>query len=435
MSETENTMYQSLEIKHKNQLSFLKDKFQLDGDKALFDGSNVLVVAGTGCGKSTLAEFAILLGLETKRYVVLTVPVIALALQYYCQYNKQYNKEKIIVGLKTGNHIINPDAQVLIVTAEVLENELNQTEIKKEYENCIVIMDEVHNINNSDRGKVWENTIATLPPKSNILMLSATIDSPEKFTKEISLMRSHETKLVTKYGRTVPLRVKLVNLRNIYKDTNFPRDDDFIEVTNTITKTFDSLEYDKWKREYIKDKSSTFHKLNQLIKMIRLHDGFPAIDFIFSKKMCHKLANSVDSTLLDSAEIAEMKHTLKQQLGPYYNTLQTLECFAEYERLLLKGISYHHSGMLPILRELTEILFRQKKIKLVFATETLAIGVNMPTRSVIFHDFTKPSKNGFVNIKQDSYGQMSGRAGRRGMDTEGTVYICPFRADKILPSF
>lgn len=414
---------------HQKWFRYPYDTFQKKGLEAIVNGYNLLVTAGTGCGKSVLAEFAMIAGIESDRKVWVTVPTIALANQFYNSYAPQFNNYDgtfvVRVGLITGNNTINNMGSILIVTAEVLRNKLrtNPTEM----ENILVVMDEVHNINTMERGTVWEETIATLPKSAQLVMLSATIDSPNKFISYIEKATGCRTQHTFNNKRVVPLHILVPELRTITENTNYPRDEDFIELMNTDAKdSFAISTYETWKKEYVLNTKSTGHKLSCLTSMLRIHDKFPAIIFAFSRKRNEEYANTISTNLLTSCESTEMKHDVKRMLGrAMYESLYTLESFRNLEAMLCKGVAYHHGGMLPILKELVEMLFREKKIKLLFATETLAVGVNMPTRTVVFTDLKKPTQNGFTLIGSDVYGQMSGRAGRRGMDTKGFVVWCP----------
>jgi superfamily II RNA helicase len=422
-----------LEDKHKQFFPHTKDSFQLNADHAIVEGHNVLVTAGTGCGKSAVIDFAIVYSIEKNIKIYITVPTIALANQFFNSYSKVFNTygsdEEFVarVGLITGNNTINDIGSVLVVTAEVLRNKI-QSNPEEGFDEMMVVMDEVHNINRTERGRVWEETISSLPSNAQLVMLSATIASPEKFIEYVETATGRKTIHTFNHRRVVPLHILVPYLRTITTNTSYPRDGDFIELLNTNNKdAYHVRKYDDWKKDMETNKMSIGHRLICLTNMLRLHDKFPAIIFAFSRRRNEEYANMILSlNLLTSCESTEMKHDIKRIVGKArYDSLQTLESFRNLESLLVKGIAYHHGGLIPILKDLVEILFREKKIKLLFATETLAVGVNMPTRSVVFTDLKKPTKNGFMFIGSDIYGQMSGRAGRRGMDNKGFVFWCP----------
>jgi superfamily II RNA helicase len=429
--------------------------FQKYAIEAILEGHHVLVTAHTGSGKTLPAEFAIQHFVKMGKKVIYTSPIKALSNQKYYEFSQKY--PTISFGLFTGDIKTNPDADVLIMTTEILMNYLFtsldiseqnkssnlQFQINIQNDLSCVIFDEVHYINDADRGQVWEKTILMLPPQIQMIMLSATIDNPAGFAEWCE--RGNNNKIVylasTNY-RVVPLshygflttteaifkQVKDKELQQEIRDTtnkliplqtekgNF-QDTGYRNIVK-MTKLFESKEL-RMKRQ---------HVLNQLALFLRDREMLPAIVFVFSRKNVELCAKEITVPLLEDdskvsyivrrecEQIIRKLPNFQEYLNlPEYNTLVTL---------LERGIGIHHSGMIPILREIVELMISKKYIKMLFATESFAIGLDCPIRTAVFTSLTKFDGNGERYLMSHEYTQMAGRAGRRGIDTIGYVVHC-----------
>jgi antiviral helicase SKI2 len=445
--------------------SYELSNFQKWAIKAIVDGDHILITAHTGSGKTLPAEFAInyFTSQNPKKKIIYASPIKALSNQKLYDFRKKY--PHISFGLLTGDCKDNPDADVLIMTTEILRNTLfnkkivnNSSEksiplsfdINIDTELAAVIFDEVHYINDFERGSVWEQSILLLPPHIQLIMLSATIDKPEKFAMWIeneknkqNLQISKKMYLAPTYERVVPLThyMWLNTNSTINKCTkNTPFETLINEYTNKPIiikepneKFIDSNYYNVQNiLEYI-DKNRFFvkrpHVLNNLIKYLKDNNMLPAITFIFSRKHVELAAKEISHCLfetnskLPSTVHKECENILRAKLTNYKEYLYLPE-YINIIELLKKGIAIHHAGMMPILREMVELLFEKGYIKLLFATETFAVGINMPTKTVIFSGLTKYNGTSMRQLYSHEYTQMAGRAGRRGIDTVGNVIHC-----------
>ena len=445
-----NSIYQD----YFNNYDFSLSDFQKYAIQAVVEGHHVLVTAHTGSGKTLPAEFALNYFVEKRKRLIYTSPIKALSNQKYSEFSRKY--PHISFGLMTGDIKINPDADVLIMTTEILMNALFLQTLDSELTNtgldfnidlkeelACVVFDEVHYINDVDRGQTWEKTILMLPKHVQMIMLSATIDSPEKFAKWAERDdRSKEVFLASTHKRVVPLThygyltinesaVKLIKdkateqdiRKNIHKLIKLKSpggefNEDGYTTLQRLTKIF------KDRSVYVKRK----HALNNLAKYLNENEMLPAISFIFSRKMVEQCASEITVPLLedDSKVPYVVRKECEQIVRKLPNFKEYLE-LPEYEqlvRLLEKGIGIHHSGMIPILREIVEIMISKKVIKLLFATESFAIGLDCPIKTAIFSSMTKFDGRNERYLLPHEYTQMAGRAGRRGIDKIGHVVHC-----------
>jgi len=301
----------------------------------------------------------------------------------------------------------------------------------------VVVMDEIHYINDPHRGHVWERSIMSLPKNIQIVALSATLSEPQNFADWMSARRP--TKIIQRTDRHVPLYV------GVYDN------DKFVEIMNTHSSS-KKLESSVYANLY-KNSFLTENKLFSLIRTLDKQDKLPAIIFMMSRKKCIEMASSISWNLLAGKRpeekefhdeydflyqkeeyehkvksIINHQHTLiNKYLGPYKEILNKINGFHEFLKMIGNGIAYHHAGMLPILREFVEILFQNRLLKIVFATETLGVGINMPARTVVLTQLNKPtgSDSEMRTLRTDEFWQMAGRAGRRGIDTQGFVVYFP----------
>ena len=425
--------------------------FQKYAIEAIVKEQHVLVTAHTGSGKTLPAEFAINHLVKQNKKVIYTSPIKALSNQKYSEFRRKY--PHISFGLVTGDIKINPDADVLIMTTEILMNSLFiqgsenvsdlEFNININNELACVVFDEVHYINDQDRGQTWEKTILMLPKHIQMVMLSATIDSPERFakwaerddpTKEVYLASTHKRVVpLTHYGylTNTESSIKLLKDKalekdvrnNIHKlikiqDEHGKFNNDGYKSLARLTKMFNQ------KSMYVKRK----HVLNNLSSFLHENNMLPAIAFVFSRKMVEQCASEITVPLLEDdskipynvanecEQIVRKLPNFKEYLElPEYNTLV---------KLLEKGIGIHHSGMIPILREIVEIMISKNYIKLLFATESFAIGLDCPIKTAIFSSTTKFDGRSHRTLLSHEYTQMAGRAGRRGIDKVGHVVHC-----------
>mgnify|MGYP006417333697 CR=1 FL=1 len=428
--------------------------FQKYAIEAIVDGQHILVTAHTGSGKTLPAEFAIEYFAQKGKKIIYTSPIKALSNQKYSEFSRKY--PHISFGLLTGDIKINPDADVLIMTTEILMNALfiqTQNDIKNEFalqfkidintDLACVVFDEVHYINDVERGQTWEKTILMLPKHIQMVMLSATIDAPERFAKWAE--RGDNTKqvyLASTNHRVVPLShygfmttnegvIKMIKDKAIQKDirdntnTLIPIQTDKGKYLETGYKTLARLS-GIFKTQSAFTKRT--HVLNNLALFLKEREMLPAIGFVFSRKNVESCAESITIPLLeDDSKVAyTVRRECEQIIRKLPNFSEYLE-LPEYNQvvsLLEKGIGIHHSGMIPILREIVEIMISKKYVKLLFATESFAIGLDCPIRTAIFTGIHKFDGVNERILMAHEYTQMSGRAGRRGIDTIGHVVHC-----------
>lgn len=421
--------------------------FQKTAIRAIVDGHHSLSCVPTGSGKTLPALFAIDYFTRLGKKVIYTSPIKALSNQKYYEFSQKF--PTLSVGLLTGDIKTNPTGNVLIMTAEILQNILvSKTSSMMEYVNVerdvgCIIHDEIHMINDEFRGHVWEELIMSCPPTIQMVMLSATLDSPESFVKWIESLPNQEKKVIleTCNYRNVPLKHFgfVTNSSKIIKTTKKdPNIISLLQETNnkfiplyTTNGVFENDNYDK-----IKNILKLYHKhthyennifvLEQALRVMVEKEMFPAVCFLLSKKQIETISKKITVNLLEfDSKVPyiiqkECENILRQKFSNYKNFLHLPE-FASLLKLLEKGIAIHHSGMIPVLRELVEILFEKGFIKLLFATETFSVGLNMPIKTSIFTDIFKFDGNGRRMFLPHEFTQASGRAGRRGLDEEGFV--------------
>jgi superfamily II RNA helicase len=431
---------------------FKLDDWQLNSIKKLCNKESVLITAHTGCGKTIPAECSIKYGvLYQHKKVIYTSPIKALSNQKFMEFTNKFEKYGITVGIMTGDIKLNPDADCLIMTTEILRNLLYSKYIKRSFESqslgieyelnidnvCTVIFDEVHYINDKERGKVWEETLIMLPKEINILMLSATISGIENFKSWVEKVRNNKIYLYGTTKRVIPLThyyyLHMQPKKNIKPNELILLEehcDKLIEITDE-NNNFKSLNYDSMLN--LMNKSTKFAKinshslLNNVIKFLKEKEMIPALFFTLSRKKCDMFANQIEHTLNTTQEAAQVEKIINNQLVKLDNKDDyiRLESFYNTKNLLMKGIGVHHSGVLPIFKEITEILFSRYLIKVLFVTETFAVGINMPAKTVLFTGLTKYDESGMRLLLTHEYLQMSGRAGRRGLDKIGRVIHLP----------
>jgi superfamily II RNA helicase len=431
--------------------------FEIDGNHKFVLG-NFIVTHNT-----QPAEFAIDFFKEKNKKVIYTGPIKALCNQKYYDFKKKF--PHISFGILTGDIKDNPEADVLIMTTEILRNTLFSSLISKNNDKNInlhfemdfnnelgaVVFDEVHYIGDADRGNVWEQSIILLPPHVQLIMLSATIEKPEIFANWIEKEKNKTYDNIEKKLYLCPTNERVVPLTHY----------GWISTNKSIFKIAKNTEYEKKLKEYVNkpiklaDNNGVFNELNyyaisdilnyfyknrnfvkrhfvlnDIIKYLNNNNMLPAICFIFSRKNVELCAHEIEVSLFEEGDKTpsiikkECENILRSKIKNYKEYTQ-LDEFKNLITLLQKGIAIHHAGIMPILREMVEMLFEKGYIKLLFATETFAVGINMPTKTVIFTSLSKfNGDNGLRYLLSHEYTQMAGRAGRRGLDKIGHVIHC-----------
>ena len=448
--------------------SYELSDFQKQAIMAIVEGNHVLVTAHTGSGKTLPAEFAIEHFVKMGKKVIYTSPIKALSNQKYYDFSKKY--PHISFGLLTGDIKTNPGADVLIMTTEILMNRLfelsdSQTQglnkIKNKYlsfdiniqeELAAVVFDECHYINDKHRGQVWEQSIMMLPPQVQMIMLSATIDNPARFAhwcesvKDVEEIKRKSVVICSTNHRVVPLThyVFMTSTEGLFK--KMKDKDAEATVRKSLCKCLTIQEADgKFRPDTYNTVSNitnlmTKHDmrnnrqfvLNELIGHLHKESMLPAIVFVFSRKQVEQCAQEVQVNLLDDDSCNESNpYNIKKECDAILRRLPNWREYAdlpEYTRLvslLQKGVGIHHSGMIPILREIVELMISKKYIKVLFATESFAIGLDCPIKTAVFINLKKHDGGEHPRfLMSHEYTQMAGRAGRRGIDTIGNVIHC-----------
>ena len=393
------------------------DNFQLTGYKTINENNNLLVIAPTGSGKTRFINYSCMYYLEQGKKIVITTPIKALSNQKFQEMTEMFSNYE--VGLITGDIKINPNADIIIMTTEILMESIinyNDTNNKETRLNDsiipeigVVVFDEAHYFNNQGRGGVWEYIYINLPAEIKVVLLSATFNNPEVFSSWLATVRTSDVILIEKTIRPVPLNHHIFYNGDLYEIKS--KDNYRPNVVNTAIN-----DYNRTKKRC---------NVNYMIEYLKENELMQAIFFVFSKNQCQKFAKMVSHHLLDHEEQSEVIRTFNFYMQPYKHLYENTKQYRSVESLIEKGVCYHHAGMIPIIREVVELLYSRNLVKVLFATETFSVGLNMPTKTVIFTSLKKPMSNGLRLLLPSEYIQMSGRAGRRGMDDTGTVIFYP----------
>ena len=389
---------------------FELDDFQKEACDYITNGKSVVVCAPTGAGKTVIAEHAINQALKNGYKVFYTTPLKALSNQKYNDFSQKYGAEK--VGLLTGDSSYNRNGQIVVMTTEVFRNMLYGTNFGSVTDNLkdvrYVILDEVHYMNDEQRGTVWEESIIYCPTNIQIIALSATVANADKLTDWINTVHS-DTKLVNTDFRPVPLRF-------YYFDSSQPNTILPLLTPSGALNNKIKPEKKQFKRGKLVQRKYTS---KDVVRVLHEKNMLPAIYFTFSRKKCdEQMEKCADLCLVTPDEQKKIKRIIDDYIAenPYLYKNKHIE-------YLLCGVASHHAGLLPAWKVLVEKLFQKGLIKVVFATETLAAGINMPARSTVISSISKRTDNGHRTLTPSEFLQMSGRAGRRGMDEIGYVTI------------
>ena len=419
---------------------FPLDSFQQHAVCAIARGENVLVTAKTGSGKTAVGEYQIAHSLAHGGRVFYTTPIKSLSNQKFAELRAKF--KGVSVGILTGDIKFAPDAQVIVMTQEILRNRLFKIGTSTQTTGvsadlsldglASVVFDEAHYMFDAERGHAWEETLMLLPPEVACVLLTATLASPVALLDWLGDVRRSPTTLLSTAYRVVPLFHGVLDARGEvvitadektgFNDRNYR---DWLKGRSAAAKEAGALQRavaaagtpdaraslvaeSKAAHGGTKPKARSFtFELNAAVRNLEAKELLPALFFVLSRKDCERYANAVDVSLLDSSASAAVKHIINFHLHRHKEILDPLAQYHNLYDLLLKGIAFHHSGVLPILKEMVEILFSRGFVKCLFATETFAVGLNMPTKTAVFLDVRKydDAVEGMRVLRPDEYTQ------------------------------
>ena len=414
------------------ELSFELDPFQRTGCQALESGHGVLLCAPTGAGKTVVGEFAVHLALSEGRKCFYTTPIKALSNQKYADFRERYGDSA--VGLLTGDTSINGDAQVVVMTTEVLRNMLyaGSTTIDQL---GYVVMDEVHYLADRFRGAVWEEVILHLPERVQVASLSATVSNAEEFGEWLVEVRGDTTVVVDEH-RPVPLWQHMQVGPKMFDLFGGETQDRELRINPRLLRHTQELTRvhapgrgrggPGGKRKG--PRPPKFDMPSRVDLLYGLNDSglLPAIVFIFSRAGCDAAVTQcvrAGLRLTSDEEQAEIREVIDEHTADLPESDLTVLGYWDWREALERGVSAHHAGLLPAFKETVEELFVRGLVKAVFATETLALGINMPARTVVLERLVKFNGEAHVDLTPGEYTQLTGRAGRRGIDVEGHAVV------------
>jgi ATP-dependent RNA helicase HelY len=413
-------------------LGFGLDRFQIDAIEAVDKGVNVLVSAPTGSGKTLVANYAMGRELEREQRTFYTTPLKALSNQKYHELCELFGGTQ--VGLLTGDTSVNRSAPIVVMTTEVLRNML-LTESDQLTALGLVVLDEVHYLQDPFRGGVWEEVIILTPSPVRFVALSATIGNADFLGEWFGQVRGPTTIVVEK-TRPIVLHNHVAFMKRGQPTAEIHDlldgqhlSDEARRVDNLMKSSRHFRPGAKWKGPKSSAPPPPFRapRRSELMQALEREDLLPVIVFIFSRAACDDAVHQLrrDGLLFTKPEDRrEIERIAEARLSDFSSEdLQALE-YADFIDALRRGITMHHAGMVPAFREIVETCFERNLLAVVFATETLALGVNMPARSVVLERFTKYSDAGRQFLTSAEYAQMTGRAGRRGLDDEGHAIVC-----------
>lgn len=407
-------------------LGFEPDRFQVESFDALDGGRNVIVAAPTGAGKTLVASYAVDRAIVAGRRVFYTTPIKALSNQKYHDLVAEYGRER--VGLLTGDNVINGDAPVVVMTTEVLRNMLYAGRTLDRLE--AVILDEVHYLQDNYRGPVWEEVIIHLPRSIQLAALSATVSNADELCEWMTTVRG-DTDLVVEHLRPVELEnLYLVGERKSAR----------LHLMKTLIGGKANQKGFRFDADLRSGRAGGAGHRGKgrparpwrtptridVVETLRKHDLLPAIHFIFSRAACSDAARAVvdaGMVLTSPGEREQIRAIAAERLGGLTEADRKVLEFDHFMRGLEAGVAPHHAGMVPPMKETVEACFVRGLTKVVFATETLALGINMPARTVVLDKLTKWTGENHESLTPAQFTQLTGRAGRRGIDTHGEAVV------------
>ena len=385
-------------------MSYELDSFQIDAIESLYENLNVLVTAPTGAGKTIIAERGIEEYLDKGNRVIYTTPIKALSNQKY----HDFMSSGFDTGLLTGDRNENPDAGLIIATTEILRNMIF-TNDERINDIGLVVLDEVHYLADKERGSTWEEIIIHLPKDIKLLCLSATIGNENEFLNWIVSQRG-PTDLIQSKIRPVPLEISLITAS---KD-----DEQILAIKSTEDKRNKPIfKLDKKFKRFRKP------SLSDQISYIMNKKATPCILFYFSREKVENKARYAANLNLKNKKNVQLRHLFENIFDGITNEEYQLLNLDELYWMWSRGVAYHHAGLAPIVKEFVEFLFINRHIDILFATETLSLGINMPAKSIIIDSSFKFDGLKTRLISKSEFLQLTGRAGRRGIDSKGYAYI------------
>ena len=408
------------------------DSYQLAACEVVEDGKSVLVAAPTGAGKTIIAEFAIYRAMQQQSdKVFYTAPMKALSNQKFQELQAEYGEDQ--VGLLTGDTNINSHARIVVMTTEVLRNMLYaNSDLLRDL--AVVVMDEVHFLADRFRGAVWEEVIIHLPAHVTMVSLSATVSNAEEFGDWLQAVRG-DTEVIVSEERPVPLdqhilmRGKLIDLFDSSGLVATHRvNPELVQMARYGGRTISARQMQDVGRRHSKGGRPDVARVErpEVVKLLDSKNLLPAIFFIFSRVGCDQAVTKVLRSgirLTTPAERDEIRAIVEERCRTLLDEDLAVLGYWDWLTGLERGIAAHHAGLLPAFKEVVEELFQKKLVKVVFATETLALGINMPARTVVLEKLEKFNGEARVPITPGEYTQLTGRAGRRGIDVEGHSVI------------
>ena len=385
-------------------MSYELDSFQIDAIESLYENLNVLVTAPTGAGKTIIAERGIEEYLDKGNRVIYTTPIKALSNQKY----HDFMSSGFDTGLLTGDRNENPDAGLIIATTEILRNMIF-TNDERINDIGLVVLDEVHYLADKERGSTWEEIIIHLPKDIKLLCLSATIGNENEFLNWIVSQRG-PTDLIQSKIRPVPLEISLITAS---KD-----DEQILAIKSTEDKRNKPIfKLDKKFKRFRKP------SLSDQISYIMNKKATPCILFYFSREKVENKARYAANLNFKIKKNVQLRHLFEDIFDDITNEEYQLLNLDELYWMWSRGVAYHHAGLAPIVKEFVEFLFINRHIDILFATETLSLGINMPAKSIIIDSSFKFDGLKTRLISKSEFLQLTGRAGRRGIDSKGYAYI------------
>jgi superfamily II RNA helicase len=380
--------------------NFELDPFQEKAVQAIDRGESLIVAAPTGCGKTLIAEYAVDVSLGCGKRVIYTAPIKALSNQKYRDFRHRFGDE--IVGIQTGDVTINPDGKLLIMTTEIFRNLIleNSNRLANIY---YVVFDEIHYLDDPERGTVWEESIILAPREIRFMCLSATVPNIHELANWMGTVRGAQITVIEETHRPIPLhhsfyspKFGIMNIKSIARK--------YVQSASE-------------RKRFLRKKPSS----RRIVQYVLGKGQVPILYFCFNRRACEYNAEAHSGLqLLNDEEVQKVRLMVDELIIQY--SLQGYERLTFMRNLWESGCAFHHAGILPAAKEIVERLFSVGLIKLLFCTETFALGVNMPASAVIFDELEKFDGVEFNYLMTREYNQMAGRAGRRGMDEVGFVY-------------